>query len=296
MEVLWSKYRWYCEEPVCERLSFFESTPQVPRRARSTGRLRDHLVEAVIRSGRAVSETAAAFAVSWWMVRAALNEACFLTLPDVDQLSPRMLGIDEHRFRSVRYFQDPESKAWTRFEPWMTTIVDLDTGQVLGVVDGRDHKGVGEWLFARPLAWRLAVQVVAIDPSAAFRKALRMWLPRTAVAVDHFHLISLANQAVTETRQNLSQQVKGRRGRAVDKAWAHRMLLLRAGNTLTEKAAHRLAEVFAADDPTGTLQAVWKVKEQLRVLLRTGSLQDAATAKNELEELVKAAGRPETNR
>ncbi|UYY80399.1 transposase [Arthrobacter sp. YA7-1] len=226
VEVLWSKYRWYCEEPACERLSFFESTPQVPRRARSTGRLRDQLVEAVIRSGRAVSETAAAFAVSWWMVRVALNEACFLTLPDVDRLSPRMLGIDEHRFRSVRYFQDPESKAWTRFEPWMTTIVDLDTGQVLGVVDGRDHKGVGEWLFARPLAWRLAVQVVAIDPSAAFRKALRMWLPRTAVAVDHFHLVSLANQAVTETRQNLSQQVKGRRGRAVDKAWAHRMLLV----------------------------------------------------------------------
>jgi hypothetical protein len=24
--------------------------------------------------------------------------------------------------------------------------------------------------------WRLAVQVVAIDPSTAFRKALRMWL------------------------------------------------------------------------------------------------------------------------
>ncbi|MGO4250541.1 ISL3 family transposase [Paenarthrobacter sp. RAF54_2] len=296
VEVLWSKYRWYCDEMGCQRLSFFESTPQVPRRARSTGRLRDQLVDAVIRSGRAVSETAAAYAVSWWMVRVALNEACFLTLPDVDQLSPKMLGIDEHRFRSVRYFQDPESKAWTRFEPWMTTIVDLDTGQVLGVVDGRDHKGVGDWLFARPLEWRLAVQVVAIDPSAAFRKALRMWLPRTAVAVDHFHLISLANQAVTETRQNLSQQVKGRRGRAVDKAWAHRMLLLRGGDTLSCRAALRLEEVFAADDPTGTLQAVWRVKEQLRVLLRTGSLDDAAAAKNELEELVKKEARPETNR
>ncbi|MDQ0240159.1 MULTISPECIES: ISL3 family transposase [Arthrobacter] len=296
VEVLWSKYRWYCEEPACGRLSFFESTAQVPARARSTGRLRDHLVDAVIRSGRAVSETAAAFAVSWWMVRAALTEACVMTLPDVDELSPRMLGIDEHRFRSVRYFQDPESKTWTRYEPWMTTIVDLDTGQVLGVVDGRDHRGVGDWLFARPLAWRLGVQVVAIDPSAAFRKALRMWLPRTAVAVDHFHLVSLANQAVTEARQNLSQQVKGRRGRAVDKAWAHRMLLLRAGDTLTEKAAHRLSEVFAADDPTGTLQAVWQVKEQLRFLLRTGSLEDAATAKQELEDLVKAAARPETSR
>jgi hypothetical protein len=38
------------------------------------------------------------------MVRAALNEASLLTLPDVDQLSPRMLGIDERRCRSVRYF------------------------------------------------------------------------------------------------------------------------------------------------------------------------------------------------
>ncbi|MFE4230369.1 hypothetical protein ACFRJ8_21045 [Arthrobacter sp. NPDC056886] len=53
-------------------------------------------------------------------------------------------------------------------------------------MDGRDHKGVGDWLFPRPLQWRLGVQVVAIDPSAAFRKALRMWLSRTAVAVDHF--------------------------------------------------------------------------------------------------------------
>ena len=296
VEVLWSKYRWHCGEPACPRLSFFESTAQVPRRARSTGRLRDHVVDAVINSGRAVSETAAAFAVSWWMVRAALNEACLLTLPDVDELSPRMLGIDEHRFRSVRYFRDPDSSSWIRHEPWMTTIVDLDTGQVLGVVDGRDHKGVGDWLFARPLQWRLGVQVVAIDPSAAFRKALRMWLPRTAVAVDHFHLVSLANQAVTEARQNLSQQVKGRRGRGIDKAWAHRMLLLRAGDTLSDTAAHRLAEVFAADDATGKLQAVWKVKEQLRMLLRTNSLADAAAAKEELKVLVDAAGRPETNK
>jgi hypothetical protein len=80
-----------------------------------------------------------------------------------------MLGIGEHRFRSVRYQRDPATQAWTRFEPWMTTIVDLDTGQALGVVDGRDHKGVGDRLFAWPLAWRLAVQAVAIDPSAAFR-------------------------------------------------------------------------------------------------------------------------------
>ncbi len=64
-----------------------------------------------------------------------------------------MLGIDEHRFRSVRYFKDPETNAWQRFEPWMSTIFDLYTGQVLGVVDSRDHTGVGTWLIQRPLEW-----------------------------------------------------------------------------------------------------------------------------------------------
>jgi hypothetical protein len=34
----------------------------------------------------------------------------------------------------------------------MTTIVDLDTGQVSSVIDGRDYKGVGGWLFKRPFA------------------------------------------------------------------------------------------------------------------------------------------------
>jgi transposase len=95
----------------CPRLSFFESTAPLPRRARSTSRLRDQVVDAVINSGRAVPETAAAFAVSWWTVRPALTEACLLTLPDVDEISPRMRGIDEHRLRSVRSFRDPESSS-----------------------------------------------------------------------------------------------------------------------------------------------------------------------------------------
>jgi hypothetical protein len=69
-----------------------------------------------------VSETAPAFGVSWWTVRASLNEACLLTLPKMDELNPRVLGIDEHRFRSVRFLRDPESSAWIRHEPWMTTI------------------------------------------------------------------------------------------------------------------------------------------------------------------------------
>jgi hypothetical protein len=227
------------------------------------------------------------------MVRAALNETWVLTLPEVDELSPRMLGIDEHRFRSVRYFRAPASSPWIRHEPWMTTIVDLDTEQVLGVVDGRDHKGVGDWLFAPPAA------VAAGCPGRGDRPLSRVPEGLADVAsppVDHFHLGSRANQALTEARQNWSQQIKGRRGRGTDMAWAHRMLLLRADDPLSNKAAHRPAKVFDADDPTGKPQAMWKVEEQLRALLRTNYLAAAATAKEDLKVLVEDAARPATNK
>jgi hypothetical protein len=54
--------------------------------------------------------------------------------------------------------------------------------------------------------------------------------------------------------------------------------------------------VFATDDATGKLQAAWLVKEQVRTLLATGSLADAAAAKDRLKELVERAAQPETNR
>ncbi|WP_336853858.1 ISL3 family transposase [Sinomonas albida] len=293
--VLWRKRRWFCDEPVCARGSFTEATEQVPRRTRATGRLLGALVDAVVLSGRAAVEAAAAHGVSWWLVQKALDLAA-ATLPDVDALAPKRLGIDEHRYRSVRWYRQDEDSPWQRIEPWMTTIVDLDTGQVLGIVDGRDSTGVGDWLFARPLAWRLGVEVVAIDPSAAFRKALRMWLPRTAVSVDAFHLVSLANQAVTEARQRLSQELKGRRGRTIDPGWANRRLLLRAADTLSDRARARLRDVFDTDDPTGQLRAAWEGKEQLRVLLASGSLAEAAEHLCILEGLVEASPTAETKR
>lgn len=123
-----------------------------------------------------------------------------------------------------------------------------------------------------------------------------MWLPPTAVAVDHFHLVSLANQAVTEARQNLSSRSKDTA--AVASTRPGRTACCSCGPVTSSPIlqTRRLAEVFAADDPTGKLQAVWKAMEQLKALLRTGSLAHAAVAKEELKILVKAAGRPKTNK
>ncbi|WP_441401806.1 transposase [Arthrobacter sp. 2YAF22_2] len=122
-----------------------------------------------------------------------------------------------------------------------------------------------------------------------------MWLSRTAAAVDHFHPVSLANQAMTETRRDRSQQVKGRRGHGIDNAWAHRMLLLVPAPRSPGMQPPHEEELVSDDLLNGKLQAGWKVQELLRVLLHQPPGRRRA-AKSELKAFVDAAGRPETNK
>ncbi|WP_253907881.1 transposase [Arthrobacter sp. H20] len=82
----------------------------------------------------------------------------------------------------------------------------------------------------------------------------------------------------------------------MDPVWANRRLLLKGQERLSDRARNRLEVVFAVDDPTGRLQGAWEVKEQLRTLLRTGCLEDAAAAKQVLQELVERTDQPEARR
>lgn len=295
LEVVLVKRRFACVEPLCTKRTFVETSEQVPSRARVTTRLRELVLRAVTGAGRAVSEVAAAHGLSWRTVQRCVTGAAE-RIADPDLVAVRRLGIDEHRYRSVRFFRDPATRAWCRYEPWMTTFVNAETGRVLGVVDGRDSAGVGQWLSARSQTWRDGIEVVAIDPSAAFRKALREHLPQAAVSVDAFHLVKLANDAVTAVRQRVSREQKGRRGRKVDASWANRRLLLRAGDTLSPAAISRLADTLRRDDPTNEIGAAWAVKEQLRKLLGSGSLAGAAEQRQVLDDYVHAARMPETDR
>ena len=202
VRVWWVKKRWRCGERACPRVTVTESTGQVPPVARMTTRLKERIVAACAGEVRCVDAVAAQYGVSWPTVMRQLATAA-ATHAARDAARPRLvswLGIDEHRFRTVRWYRD-DAGAWQRIEPWMTTFTDLDSGQVVGVVDGRDSAAVKTWLKTRPRWWRHRVRVVAIDPSAAFRSAVRSWLPKARVSVDHFHLVKLAGDMLTAVRR-----------------------------------------------------------------------------------------------
>ncbi|WP_416235547.1 transposase family protein [Pseudarthrobacter sp. C1] len=120
-EVVWAKRRFFCDEYLCPRQTFTQETTQVPRRARSTRRLRDALVAAVIGSGRAAAaEAALSFGLSWWLVQRALDSAA-LTLPDVDALagSSWLMGncvrvVEDKRARGPAGMSVSKHSTWNR--------------------------------------------------------------------------------------------------------------------------------------------------------------------------------------
>ncbi|MBA3800362.1 MAG: ISL3 family transposase [Geodermatophilaceae bacterium] len=273
-QVVWRKRRYRCGEARCARRVFTERSVQVPPRHRLTGRLRERLERAASGSARALADVAGEYGVSWWSVqRSLVVKAAALAARSASMTAPgpvRMLGLDETRARSLRWAFDQADQRWRLSNPWMTSFVDLDLGRpgwLLGLMPGRSGATVEAWLRARDQAWRDGIEVVALDPSAPFAAAVRRLLPQATIVVDHWHLVRLANQMVTEVRQRVAREQLGRRGRKADPAWAHRRLLLAAGDRLSSGGLDRLEHVLAHDDPTDEIGAAWGVKERLRQLL-----------------------------
>jgi transposase len=262
----WRKRRLICVGPSCPRGSFTQTSSEIPPRSRLTVRLRQRLAEAVARSNRAVSEVAAEHSVSWWTVHRAFLVVAASWLPP--PAPTRVLGIDETRARTVRWML--QEAGWRRSDPWMTSFVDADTtgpGLLLGLAAGRSGTCVRTWLAAQTPQFRAGIELVVIDPSAPYASGVRTALPQARIAVDRWHLVRLANDMVTEVRQRVTRTLYERRGLATDAVWAHRRMLLTAGDRLSRKQLLRLDRLLRVNDPTGEIGAAWGCKELLRQLL-----------------------------
>ena len=275
VSVQWRKRRWRCRTAVCPLQTFTEQVAQVPAGMRTTTRLRVALAVAV-EDGRDQSEVAAAHGVSWPTVQRAVVVRGAVELVEPEPV--RVLGMDETRFGRPRWLPDGHHEGpgedgrirWRRTDPWETGFVDITGEQaLLGQVDGRTSAAVQTWLAARTPEFRAGVEVVVIDPHAGYAAAVRAALPDAQIAVDHFHLIMLANKAVTAVRQRVTRDLLGRRGRKIDPAWANRRLLLRGRERLSQAALARMWNGCLDHDLSGQILSTWIAKEELRALCAT---------------------------
>ncbi len=123
------------------------------------------------------------------------------------------------------------------------------------------------WLDERGQDWKDQVQIVAMDPCATYRAAVRQALPNALIVADHFHLVSLANKTVTEVRRRVTVDTTGHRGTAKDPIWAKRTRLLRAKERQSPEAFSKMWNGLIDNDPSGQILSAWIGKEELRKLL-----------------------------
>jgi transposase len=225
------------------------------------------VAHAIASSNRAVSDVAGEHGMSWPTAHKALVAASAKWLPEPAPTT--RLGIDETRFRSVRWILN--GITWKRSDPWLTSFVDCSRdgpGSLLGLAPGRTGACVKDWLGEQSDAFRKKIEIVVIDPSAPYASGVRTALPDALIAVDGWHLVALANQMVTEVRQRVTRELLGRRGTVADPVWVNRRLLLTGAEHLSPKQWRRLGRMLDDHDPTKEIGAAWGVKERLRLLLK----------------------------
>jgi transposase len=266
--VQWSKSRWRCGQDYCERGSFTEAIAQVPSGSRTTARLRTAIGQAIGEAARSVAEVATSHGVSWPTAHRA-----FVAHADelLGEPAPTpVLGVDETRRGKPRWQCCVETGRWVRVDPWDTGFVDLAGNQgLLGQAEGRTAATVIDWLAARGPQFCDAVKFVAIDPAAGYASAIRTALPNATIVVDHFHLVKLANDALTRVRRRVTWDLRERRGRRVDPEWANRRRLLRARERLSHQSFAKMWNQITTEDPSAQILSAWIAKEELRNLLST---------------------------
>jgi transposase len=269
VQMMWDKRRWRCKNPHCGRGSFTESVASVPPRHRLTTRLRGSAGAAVADRGATVEQAGRDHGLSWPTVWAAAAAHTSRVLPAA--LPPvRVLGIDEVRRGARRWAHNPNSGAWeVAVDCWHVGFVDIGGGQgLLGQVEGRNRQAVIDWLNSQPQAWRDQIEHVAIDMCTVFASAVRQALPHATIVVDHFHLVQLANQAISDVRRRISWLLRGRRGRKGDGEWEVRRLLGRNLEDLSERRFARMWNTLVdLGDPGYDILAAYQAKELLRDLL-----------------------------
>jgi transposase len=188
-----------------------------------------------------------------------------------DQPDPvTVLGIDEIRRGRPRWAWDETSDSWqTTVDRWHVGFVDLSGDQgLLAQVEGRTTAAVLGWLNERSQEWKNAVAFVAIDMCTIFKSAVRGALPQATLVVDHFHVVQLANTALTEVRRRVTVQVRGRRGRKGNREWELRNRLTRSAARMHCSQLDPMVDELSALGRIGKeVLAAWNAKEDLLDLL-----------------------------
>jgi transposase len=190
------------------------------------------------------------FGISWVTV-GSIAERLVDEHLDPDRMSRlRRIGVDEISFRKRHRY--------------LTVVSDHDTGNVVWVGEGKCSETLRGFFLSLPVEVRKAIEIVTMDMSAAYQKAVRETLPNATMAFDHFHIAKLANEALNEVRRELVREVRESDPERAKVIKGMRWPTLWGLDNLPDKHLEKL-DLLPPGSPLGR---AYLLKEQLLWLLR----------------------------
>ncbi len=223
---------------------------------------------------KAVSEF---LGVSWDTVKDLHKEYLKSKYRSFEYSKLRYLGIDEFSIK--------------KGHEYMTVVVDLETGRIVHVIEGRSKEAVKPFL--RKLA-RRAIDLVAIamDMSGSYESAVKEVLPKIDIVFDHYHVMALCSKAIDNIRREQQNRCAIVGLRTLK---GQRFLLLKNFEKLGTREQSSLEALFEVNKP---LAIAHTMKEQLRLFWRKPNSQEGARSlcwwiiealESEIGELIKVA-------
>lgn len=184
----------------------------------------------------------------------------------------KLIAVDEINIGKGRYF---------------TVLLNFKTGAIVFVGDGKGSEALEPFWAKLKRKKSVKIKAVAMDMSRAYIKAVTENLPNATIVFDHFHVIKLFNEKLSDFRRELFNTTHEITKKSVLKG--SRWLLLTACEKLAGKQNHkvRLEQALALNKPLAT---AYYMKEDLRQLW---SWDDKHTATWHLDswiEMAKASG------
>ncbi len=162
------------------------------------------------------------------------------------------IGVDEISFRKRHRY--------------LTIVTDHDTGHVVWVAEGKTSEVLKGFFESLDEEVCTAIEIVTMDMSQAYQKAVRESLPNATIAFDHFHIAKLANEALNEVRRELARETRKSDPEAAKAIKGMRWPTAYGLDNLPEKHMESL-ELLRPNAPLGR---AYLLKEQLLHVLRNG--------------------------
>lgn len=133
--------------------------------------------------------------IAWRSVGSCVERAVARYRRPFDPSKLRAISVDELSYRKGQHY--------------VTLVVDIDSRGIIWSAVGRSSKTLKSFFEGLDAEVRAGIEHVAIDMSAAYRKAIVECLPNAQIVYDRFHVQALLSKAVDQTRRDLWRLLQG---------------------------------------------------------------------------------------